>query len=298
MSTLQSSCYTWEDMPPSTNKESLSPYPDTELDLLDIYLNSLPSTPRLTPDSAATLAREYKEGITESGTELALRMTKLVVAVVTRTIKDRHSYLSLIQVGNLALYKAMRTYNPDKSSFTTHAWHTVRGRVLNANAKDGRLIHLPDGVIHNANLISSADKVLTQKHGRLATTAEIATELGWTEQKVTLTLRALLFPVSLDELMENQTTSQTEKFFAPDQPLLTPDPMKSAIRDLLPHLSPKQQEVISLRYGLEDGETHTLEYIARLMRLSVNGVRNIESAALRTLRNPNITLRLRDHLPT
>jgi len=67
---------------------------------------------------------------------------------------------------------------------------------------------------------------------------------------------------------------------------------------LLPRLSPKQQEVISLRYGFEDGETHTLEYIARLMRLSVNGVRNIESAALRTLRNPNITLRLRDHLPT
>jgi RNA polymerase primary sigma factor len=296
-------------------------------DPLGLYLREIGQVPLLTAEQEITLARcmeagrialeklndsldpteevELRRGVVEglmARDHLVRANSRLVVSIARRYIGHGVSFLDLIQEGNLGLMRAATKFDYRLGNkFSTYATWWIRQAVTRAIADQGRTIRVPVHLGDQINKLLRTNHRLTQELGREPTPAELGTVLGVPTRKVEEMLKAALVPLSLDWPTDDGEDSEFGDFIenkdsaAPDE-AVTSAVLRDLLQGILQDLPPREVCILRLRYGLMDGETHTLEEVGKKLGVTRERVRQIEAQALRRLRHPAYTRRLRDFL--
>ena len=271
-------------------------------DPVRMYLKDIGKIPLLTPEREAYLAERISLGDKEAKDELTEANLRLVVNIAKRHVGKGMYFLDLIQEGNLGLMKAVDKFDYSKGfKFSTYATWWIRQAITRAIADQARTIRIPVHMVETIHKVSRTSRQLLQKLGREATTDEIAEELGMTPEKVREILKIAQDPVSLETPIGEEEDSHLGDFV---EDLDSPAPSDSASYSLLREqlcnvlrtLTPREEQVIKLRFGLEDGRPRTLEEVGRQFKITRERIRQIEAKALRKLRHPSRSKTLKDYL--
>ena len=267
------------------------------------YLKEIGSIALLTPEEESDLARRKSEGDVEAGRKLVEANLRLVVSIAKRYTGRGMSFLDLVQEGNLGLMKAVEKFDYAKGyRLSTYATWWVKQSITRSLADQSRTIRLPVHMGEAVNKIRRAQRSLSVRLGREPSTEEIAEEVGMPEKRVTELIQASGDTVSLETPVGDEEGSNLGDFVADDANASTEDKAESfllreEIDAMLQGLSPREREVIILRFGLETGHPLTLEEVGRRFNVTRERIRQIETAALRKLRNPSKSRKIRDFLP-
>ena len=267
------------------------------------YLKEIGSIALLTPEEESDLARRKSEGDVEAGRKLVEANLRLVVSIAKRYTGRGMSFLDLVQEGNLGLMKAVEKFDYAKGyRLSTYATWWVKQSITRSLADQSRTIRLPVHMVEAVNKIRRAQRSLSVRLGREPSTEEIAEEVGMPEKRVTELIQASGDTVSLETPVGDEEGSNLGDFVADDANASTEDKAESfllreEIDAMLQGLSPREREVIILRFGLETGHPLTLEEVGRRFNVTRERIRQIETAALRKLRNPSKSRKIRDFLP-
>lgn len=267
------------------------------------YLKEIGSIPLLTPEEESDLARRKSEGDVEAGRRLVEANLRLVVSIAKRYTGRGMSFLDLVQEGNLGLMKAVEKFDYAKGyRLSTYATWWVKQSITRSLADQSRTIRLPVHMVEAVNKIRRAQRSLSVKLGREPSMEEVAEEVNMSEKRVTELIQASGDTVSLETPVGDEKGSNLGDFVADDTNASTEDKAESfllreEIDSMLQGLNPRERDVIILRFGLETGHPLTLEEVGKRFNVTRERIRQIETAALRKLRNPSKSKKIRDFLP-
>ena len=271
-------------------------------DPVRMYLKEIGKIPLLKPHEEAELARRMHEGDEIAKQRLVEANLRLVVSIAKRYVGRGMLFLDLIQEGNLGLIKAVEKFDYTKGfKFSTYATWWIRQAITRAIADQARTIRIPVHMVETINKLIRVSRQLLQELGRDPKPEEIAKEMDMTEEKVREIMKIAQDPVSLETPIGEEEDSHLGDFIPDDD---APAPaeaaayslLKEQIEDVLGSLNEREQKVLKLRFGLEDGRARTLEEVGKEFDVTRERIRQIEAKALRKLRHPSRSKKLRDYL--
>ncbi len=271
-------------------------------DPVRMYLKEIGKIPLLTPEREMYLAEQIALGNKEAKDELIEANLRLVVSIAKRHVGKGMYFLDLIQEGNLGLIKAVEKFDYSKGfKFSTYATWWIRQAITRAIADQARTIRIPVHMVETIHKISRTARTLLQELGREPTTDEIAERLGITPDKVRDIMKIAQDPVSLETPIGEEEDSHLGDFVEDvDSPAPSESASYSLLREqlcnILHTLTTREEQVIKLRFGLEDGRPRTLEEVGKQFKITRERIRQIEAKALRKLRHPSRSKTLKDYL--
>ena len=271
-------------------------------DPVRMYLKEIGKIPLLKPHEEVELARRMHEGDELAKQRLVEANLRLVVSIAKRYVGRGMLFLDLIQEGNLGLIKAVEKFDYVQGfKFSTYATWWIRQAITRAIADQARTIRIPVHMVETINKLIRVSRQLLQELGRDPKPEEIAKEMDMTEDKVREIMKIAQDPVSLETPIGEEEDSHLGDFIPDDD---APAPaeaaayslLKEQIEDVLGSLNEREQKVLKLRFGLEDGRARTLEEVGKEFDVTRERIRQIEAKALRKLRHPSRSKKLRDYL--
>ncbi len=271
-------------------------------DPVKVYLKEIGRVPLLTPEEEIELSIKIAEGDRYAKKRLSEANLRLVVSIAKRYVGRGMQFLDLIQEGNLGLIKAVEKFDYTKGfKFSTYATWWIRQAITRAIADQARTIRIPVHMVETINKVKKVSSQLLHKNGHEPTAEEIAVELEMPADKVREIMRVAQEPVSLETPIGEEEDSHLGDFIPDDEALAPADAashllLKEQLRDVLATLTPREEKVLSLRFGLEDGRPRTLEEVGKEFDVTRERIRQIEAKALRKLRHPSRSKKLKDFL--
>ena len=271
-------------------------------DPVRMYLKEIGKVPLLTPEEEQELARRMADGDEEAKRRMAEANLRLVVSIAKRYVGRGMLFLDLIQEGNLGLIKAVDKFDYTKGyKFSTYATWWIRQAITRAIADQARTIRIPVHMVETINKLIRVNRQLLQEYGREPRPDEIAREMGISEEKVREIIKVAQEPVSLETPIGEEEDSHLGDFIPDDD---APAPaevaaftlLKEQLMEVLDTLTPREEKVLRLRFGLDDGKARTLEEVGREFNVTRERIRQIEAKALRKLRHPSRSKKLKDFL--
>lgn len=271
-------------------------------DPVRMYLKEIGKVPLLTAQEEIELAKRMEAGDEEAKQKLCEANLRLVVSIAKKYVGRGMLFLDLIQEGNLGLIKAVDKFDWKKGyKFSTYATWWIRQAITRSIADQARTIRIPVHMVETINKLIRVSRQLIQEKGREATPEEIAIEMGISEEKVREILKIAQEPVSLETPIGEEEDSHLGDFI-PDEDVPAPaeaaafSMLKEQLVEVLDTLTEREQKVLKLRFGLEDGRARTLEEVGKRFDVTRERIRQIEAKALRKLRHPSRSKKLKDYL--
>ena len=271
-------------------------------DPVRMYLKEIGKVPLLSAAEEIEIAKRMADGDQDAKKQLAEANLRLVVSVAKRYVGRGMLFLDLIQEGNLGLIKAVEKFDYRKGyKFSTYATWWIRQAITRAIADQARTIRIPVHMVETINKLIRVNRQLLQEYGREPRPDEIAREMGISEEKVREIIKVAQEPVSLETPIGEEEDSHLGDFIPDDD---APAPaevaaftlLKEQLMEVLDTLTPREEKVLRLRFGLDDGKARTLEEVGREFNVTRERIRQIEAKALRKLRHPARSKKLKDFL--
>ena len=307
-----------DDMDPDLFTEDEDPDPEDEIDMEHIdlsvpegvsvddpvrmYLKEIGKVPLLSPDEEIELAKKIELGDEAAKKKLAEANLRLVVSIAKRYVGRGMQLLDLIEEGNLGLIKAVEKFDYRKGyKFSTYATWWIRQAITRAIADQARTIRIPVHMVETINRLVRTQRQLVQKLGREATPEELAKELDMPVDRVREIMKISQDPVSLETPIGEEEDSHLGDFIQDDNVEVPADAatytlLHEQLMEVLSTLTEREQKVLRLRFGLDDGRPRTLEEVGRQFNVTRERIRQIEAKALRKLRHPSRSKVLKDYL--
>ena len=271
-------------------------------DPVKVYLKEIGRVPLLTNEEEQELSERMAQGDVQARKRLSEANLRLVVSIAKRYVGRGMQFLDLIQEGNLGLIKAVEKFDHTKGfKFSTYATWWIRQAITRAIADQARTIRIPVHMVETINNVKKVSSQLLHKNGHEPSAEEIAAELDMSVDKVREILRVSQEPVSLETPIGEEEDSHLGDFIPDDD---APSPadaashtlLKEQLSGVLSTLTPREEKVLRLRFGLEDGRSRTLEEVGKEFNVTRERIRQIEAKALRKLRHPSRSKKLKDFL--
>lgn len=269
-------------------------------DPVKVYLKDIGRVPLLSPEEEIELAIRIENNDKEAKEILTKANLRLVVSIAKKYVGRGMMFLDLIQEGNLGLIKAVDKFDHSKGfKFSTYATWWIRQSITRAIADQGRTIRIPVHMVETINKVKKASNMLLHRDGKEPSPEDIAKELGLSVDKVREILRISQEPVSLETPIGEEEDSHLGDFI-PDEDALSPADaaamtfLKAKVNEVLETLTPREAEVLRLRFGLGEGTPQTLEEVGKAFNVTRERIRQIEAKALRKLRHPSRSKHLKD----
>jgi RNA polymerase primary sigma factor len=271
-------------------------------DPVRMYLKEIGKVPLLSAEEEIELAKRMELGDQEAKKRLAEANLRLVVSIAKRYVGRGMLFLDLIQEGNLGLIKAVEKFDYRKGyKFSTYATWWIRQAITRAIADQARTIRIPVHMVETINKLIRVSRQLLQELGREPTPEEIAAEMNMPVERVREILKISQEPVSLETPIGEEEDSHLGDFIQDDNVPVPADAaaftlLKEQLEEVLSTLTEREQKVLTLRFGLEDGRARTLEEVGKEFNVTRERIRQIEAKALRKLRHPSRSRKLKDYL--
>lgn len=271
-------------------------------DPVRMYLKEIGKVPLLSAEEEIELAKRMEEGDEEAKKKLAEANLRLVVSIAKRYVGRGMLFLDLIQEGNLGLIKAVEKFDYNKGyKFSTYATWWIRQAITRAIADQARTIRIPVHMVETINKLIRVSRQLLQELGREPSPEEIATEMNMPVERVREILKISQEPVSLETPIGEEEDSHLGDFIPDDNIPVPADAaaftlLKEQLFEVLSTLTDREQKVLRLRFGLDDGRARTLEEVGKEFNVTRERIRQIEAKALRKLRHPSRSRKLKDYL--
>jgi len=271
-------------------------------DPVRMYLKEIGRVPLLMAEEEIELAKRIEQGDEEAKRRLAEANLRLVVSIAKRYVGRGMLFLDLIQEGNMGLIKAVEKFDHQKGfKFSTYATWWIRQAITRAIADQARTIRIPVHMVETINKLIRVSRQLLQELGREPTPEEIAKEMDLSPEKVREIMKIAQEPVSLETPIGEEDDSHLGDFIEDSEALAPADAaayelLKEQLEDVLETLTEREENVLRLRFGLDDGRTRTLEEVGKVFGVTRERIRQIEAKALRKLRHPSRSKRLKDFL--
>ncbi len=271
-------------------------------DPVRMYLKEIGKVPLLNPDEEIDLAQRIQRNDSEAKKKLTEANLRLVVSIAKRYVGRGMQFLDLIQEGNLGLIKAVEKFDYTRGyKFSTYATWWIRQAITRAIADQARTIRIPVHMVETINKLIRVSRQLLQELGRDPLPEEIANEMGMSVDKVREIMKIAQEPVSLETPIGEEEDSHLGDFIPDDD---APAPaeaaaftlLKEQLMEVLDTLTPREEKVLRLRFGLDDGRARTLEEVGKEFNVTRERIRQIEAKALRKLRHPSRSKKLKDFL--
>ena len=271
-------------------------------DPVKLYLKEIGRVPLLDAEREAELAKRMSEGDEEAKRELVEANLRLVVSIAKRYVGKGLFFLDLIQEGNLGLMKAVSKFDYTKGyKFSTYATWWIRQAITRAIADQARTIRIPVHMVETIHKVTKVSRQMLQEKGREVSAAEVAKEMNMNPDKVREIMKIAQDPISLETPVGEEEDSHLGDFIEDQE---SPAPAEAAsyellreqLNEVLHTLTPREEQVLRLRFGLEDGRQRTLEEVGQQFNITRERIRQIEAKALRKLRHPSRSKKLKDFL--
>jgi RNA polymerase primary sigma factor len=271
-------------------------------DSVRLYLREIGKIPLLSAEEELALAKRVVAGDKEAKDQMAEANMRLVVSIAKRYVGRGLDLLDLIQEGNTGLLRAVEKFDPDKGfKFSTYATWWIRQAITRAIADQARTIRIPVHMVETINKLLRTQRRLTQEYNREPTNAEIAKEMEIDEAKVEHIMKIKQDISSLDASIRDDEEESVLADFIEDEDTITPEEsatgqlLKEQVKDMLSALTEREQKILKLRFGLEDGKQHTLEEVGQEFSVTRERIRQIEAKALAKLRKHKDARKLHDY---
>ena len=294
-----------ESIAPASNEELESVLSADGISIDDpvkVYLKEIGRVPLLSAEEEVELAIRMSEGDVAAKKRLSEANLRLVVSIAKRYLGRGMQFLDLIQEGNLGLIKAVEKFDHTKGfKFSTYATWWIRQAITRAIADQARTIRIPVHMVETINKVKKVNSQLLHENGHEPTNEQIAEKLEMPVEKVREIMRVAQEPVSLETPIGEEEDSHLGDFI-PDEDAPAPSDvashtmLKEQLAEVLSTLTPREEKVLRLRFGLEDGRSRTLEEVGKEFNVTRERIRQIEAKALRKLRHPSRSKKLKDFL--
>jgi len=292
-----------EDPDESAYDDDLSLPPGIKInDPVRMYLKEIGRVPLLAPEEEIELAKRIEQGDEDAKRRLAEANLRLVVSIAKRYVGRGMLFLDLIQEGNMGLIKAVEKFDHMKGfKFSTYATWWIRQAITRAIADQARTIRIPVHMVETINKLIRVSRQLLQEYGREPTPEEIAAVMDLSPEKVREIMKIAQEPVSLETPIGEEDDSHLGDFIEDSDAPAPADAaayelLREQLEDVLETLTEREENVLRLRFGLDDGRTRTLEEVGKVFGVTRERIRQIEAKALRKLRHPSRSKRLKDFL--
>lgn len=271
-------------------------------DSVKMYLKEIGQVPLLTTEEEVELAKKMNEGDMSARDKLSVANLRLVVSIAKRYVGRGMHFLDLIQEGNLGLMKAVEKFDYERGfKFSTYATWWIKQSITRAIADQARTIRIPVHMVETINKLGRVSRNLLQTLGREPSAAEIAEKMGITEDKVIEIQKIAQDPVSLEKPIGEEEDSHLGDFIEDNSSVSPAEKAEAAmlrehLLQVLSTLTPREQEVLIMRYGIKDSRPKTLEEVGKEFNVTRERIRQIEAKALRKLRHPNRQKKLKDYI--